>query len=67
MVQLTERAMRLTTTSELAISSLRPTIYRPSRPTRRITTQDRHEGDNPRRPAARPATPERGNGTVEPS
>ena len=66
MVQLTERAMRLTA-SELSISSLRPTIYRPSRPTRRITTPER-DGETARHPAApRSATPERNNGVVKPS
>ena len=66
MVQLTESAMRLVA-SELAISSLRPTIYRPSRPTPRLNAPDRSTSDTPRRPATRPGTPERGNGTVKPS
>ena len=66
MVQLNESALR-SGACELAISSLRPTIYRPSGPTPRVTTPDPRDGDSVRRPATRPATPERSNGTVKPS
>ena len=43
MVQLTESAPR-TRTLELAISSLRPTIYRPSRPVARVVTTEPRDG-----------------------
>ena len=67
MVQLTESALRMGS-HELAISSLRPTIYRPSRPTSRVTTPEPRDGDAARRPAApRRATPPRSTGPVKPS
>ena len=43
MVQLTDSALRMGAL-ELAISSLRPTIYRPSRPVARIATPDPRDG-----------------------
>ena len=56
MVQLTESATRLRA-SELAISALRPTIYRPSRPTAQVTTTDPRDGDTARLPAKRNVRP----------
>ena len=67
MVQLNQSALRMRA-RELAISALRPTIYRPSRPTPRVTTPDQRDADPVRRPGTRTTTtPERGNGTVKPS
>ena len=67
MVQLTNSALRLAA-SELAISALRPTIYRPSRPVPRVTVPDQRDVDPARRPATRtPLTPERGKAPVKPS
>ena len=62
MVQLNESALR-SGACELAISSLRPTIYRPSRPTPRVTTPEVRDGGSTRRPP----TPERSTGVVKPS
>ena len=62
MLQLAESAVRLGA-PELSISSLRPTIYRPSRPTPRIPATDPRDGDSTRRTV----TPERNTGIVKPS
>ena len=53
MVQLSESALRLGT-RELAISSLRPTIYRPSRPAARVVTPEPRDGARSPAPRTNP-------------
>ena len=63
MVQLSQSGLRLG--SYDLVSALRPTIYRPSRPTPRVTPD--RDGDAPRPTAPRIPTPERGKTVVKPS
>ena len=62
MVQLNQNALRQGARDPM-VSALRPTIYRPSRPSPRVTAPDPRDGDS----ARRPATPERGKGVIRPS
>ena len=51
MVQLNPSALRMGA-RELATSALRPTIYRPSRPSPRVKAPEVRDGDAARRPPA---------------